>query len=270
MKQTIGFLIFFMSIILSAQNLTLSDKELKKKLDSIKTEGNLLYTYENASWHAGDIVGSNKRLAENTGSYITYQKNDTIKTSFLNKVGNMVIAELSFKNNQTKPVKENFKERVINETETTLKNIRSTIIPQLSDPKYAVTVPQGYSLNMIIIPFNENYKVYLIPGTAQSGVIPFGNDYLFVSDKEGNIISHKKFHSRLIPTSTVLENGGTVTMSTHSHLATNPFISATDICTFKLYAPLTTLDEFSVLSTALGTYIKYNYKKDNIEVVKKP
>lgn len=123
---------------------------------------------------------------------------------------------------------------------------------------------------MIIIPFNENYKVYLIPGTAQSGVIPFGNDYLFVSDKKGNIISHKKFHSRLIPTSTVLENGGTVTMSTHSHLATNPFISATDICTFKLYAPFTALEEFSVLSTALGSYIKYNYKKDNIEVVKNP
>lgn len=118
MKQIIGFLFFFVSIILSAQNLTLSDKELKQKLDSIKTEGNLLYSYENASWHAGDLVGSNKRLAENTGSYITYQKNDTIKTSFLNKAGNMIIAEVSFKNNQTKPVKENFKERGLNETES--------------------------------------------------------------------------------------------------------------------------------------------------------
>ncbi|WP_139348567.1 hypothetical protein [Chryseobacterium sp. JV274] len=271
MRPTIGLLFFLVSMITSAQSLTLSDKELRQKLDSIKAEGNLLYSYESASWHAGDLVGNNKNLAENTGSYITYQTNDNnIKTAFLNKSSNLIIAEFSFKNNQTKPIDESYKQRELNETESTLKNIRSAIIPQLYDPKYEVTVPQGYSLNMIIIPFNENYKVYLIPGTAQSGVIPFGNDYLFISDKKGTIISSKKFHSRLIPAFTSLENGGTVTMATHSHLVTNPFISATDICTFKLYAPLTKLEEFSVLSTALGSYIKYNYKKDSIEVVKNP
>ncbi len=65
-----------------------------------------------------------------------------------------------------------------------------------------------------------------------------------------------------------MQDGSELTMVTHSHLKTNPFITATDICTFKLYAPLTKLEEFSVYSPALGTYMKYNYKKDTIEVVK--
>ncbi len=270
MKQIIKFFFIFIPAIIFAQDLKYSEKELQQKLDSIKTEANVLFSHENASWHAGDLANSNPKLRENMGSYLTYQAKDVIKTVFLNKDQTKIIAEYDFKNNQKSPVKESFTQRELNDTESTLNNIHSTVIPQLSDPKYEVTLPQGYSLNLILIPFNENYKVYLISGTSQSGIIPFGNDYLFVSDKKGNIISNKRFHSRIIPAQTSMQDGGTLTMVTHSHLKTNPFISATDICTFKLYAPLTNLEEFSVYSPALGTYMKYNYKKDTVEVVKKP
>lgn len=270
MKQIIKFLFIFIPAITFAQDLKYSEKELQQKLDSIKTEANLLFSYENASWHAGDLANSNPKIRENMGSYLTYGVKDIIKTVFLNKDQSKIIAEYDFKNNQKSPVKESFTQRELNNAESTLKNIHSVVIPQLSDPKYEVSLPHGFSLNLILIPFNENYKIYLISGTSQSGVIPFGNDYLFVSDKKGTIISNKKFHSRLIPAQTSMQDGSELTMVTHSHLKTNPFITATDICTFKLYAPLTKLEEFSVYSPALGTYMKYNYKKDTIEVVKKP
>ncbi|UHO39421.1 hypothetical protein H5J24_04755 [Chryseobacterium capnotolerans] len=270
MKQVIKFFFIFISTMAFAQDLKYSEKELQQKLDSIKTEADLLFAYENASWRAGDLANSNSKLRENMGSYLTYQTNDIIKTIFLSKDQSKIIAEYDFKDNQKSPVKESFKQRELNNTESTLKNIHSIVIPQLSDPKYEVTLPQGFSLNLILIPFNENYKIYLISGTSQSGIIPFGNDYLFVSDKKGDIISNQKIHSRLVPAHTETEDGSVATMVTHSHLKTNPFISATDICTFKLYAPLTKLEEFSVYSPALGTYMKYNYKKDIITIVKKP
>lgn len=270
MKQTIRFLLIFISVITLAQDLKYSEKELQQKLDSIKTEADLLFSHENASWHAGDLANSNPKLIQNMGSYLTYQAKDTIKTVFLSKDQSKIIAEYSFRNNRIQPVKEKFNQRSLNDTENTLTDIRSKVISQLSDPKYEVAITQGYSLNLIVIPFNENYKIYLIPGTSQSGVIPFGNDYLFISDKKGNIISNQKIHSGLIPAKTALGDGSTLTMVTHSHLRTQPFITATDICTFKLYAPLTKLDEFSVYSPALGKYMKYNYKKDTIEIVKRP
>ncbi|MBP2616518.1 hypothetical protein [Chryseobacterium jejuense] len=270
MKQIIKFFFIFIPAITFAQDLKYSEKDLQHKLDSIKTEAHLLFSHENASWHAGDLANSNPKLRENMGSYLTYQSKDIMKTVFLNKDQSKIIAEYDFKNNQKSPVKESFTQRELNDTESSLKNIHSVVIPQLSDPKYEVALPQGYSLNMILIPFNENYKIYLISGTSQSGIIPFGNDYLFVSDKKGNIISNQKIHSRLVPAQASMGDGNIATMVTHSHLKTNPFISATDICTFKLYAPLTKLEEFSVYSPALGTYMKYNYKTDTIEVVKKP
>lgn len=270
MKQTISLFLFFICAIIFAQENTYSDQEFQQKLDSIKAEGDLLYSLESASWNSSDLLHKNKKVRDIAGNYLTYKNNDTVKTVFLNIDQNLVVAEYSFKNNLKKAVKENFGPRKLSNMEVDLRNVRTKIISQLSDPKYEVGAPEGFTLNMITIPFNEGYKTYLIPGTSQSGIIPFGNDYLFYSDKEGVISSSKRFHSRLIPTMTAMANGGKVTMTTHSHLKTTPFISATDICTFKLYAPLTPVEEFSVYSSALGGYMKYNYKKDTLEKTTKP
>ncbi|GAB0156312.1 hypothetical protein CHRYSEOSP005_15760 [Chryseobacterium sp. Alg-005] len=269
MRQIITFILVLTSLCIFGQDTQYSDKEIQQKLDSIKAEGNLLFSLENASWNSSDLLQENQKLRDASGPYLTYKNNDTVKTVFLNKEKNLVIAEYAFTNNSKKPVKEVFSSRALRQNEISLKNIRDKVISQLSDPKYEVGVPEGFSLNIITIPFNEYYKTYLIAGASQAGVIPFGNDYLFISDKEGNIISSKRFHSRLIPAFTSGENG-TLTMATHSHLRTTPFISATDICTFKLYAPFSKLEEFSVYSPALQCYMKYNYKKDILEVSKKP
>lgn len=264
MKKIISLFLIFGSLFIFGQDVKFTDTEIQQKLDSIKTEGNILFSLENSSWHSTDLAQDNKKIKEKLGGYLTYKTNDTIKTIFLNKDQNSIIAEYSFKNDSKKPIKENLTQRNLNSIEISLNNVRSKLISQLSDPKYEVGIPEGFNLNIITIPFNENYKNYIITGASQNNIIPFGNDYLFITDKDGNIISNKKFHSRLIPTMTAIPYGTTITESTHSHLRTNPFISATDICTFKLYAPFTKMEEFSVYSPALGCYMKYNYKKDTI------
>lgn len=264
MKHIFSLFLIFTSFIIFGQDQKFTDQEIQQKLDSIKAEGNLLFSMENASWNSSDLAREHKKIAKKLGGYLTYKNNDTVKTVFLNKSQNLIIAEYSFKNDSKKPVKENFKERNLNPTETTLSNVRAKLISQLSAPKHEVGVPEGFNLNIITIPFNENYKNYIITGASEHGVIPFGNDYLFITDKDGNITSNKKFHSRFIPTMTKMQDGSAIASSTHSHIRTNPFISATDICTFKLYAPFSNLEEFSIYSPALGCYIKYNYKKDTV------
>ncbi|KQS92037.1 hypothetical protein [Chryseobacterium sp. Leaf394] len=264
MKQIVALTFILMSSLFTAQEVTFTESQIRQKLDSIKAEGNLLFSLENSSWHSTDLARENNKINADFGGYLTYKTNDTVKTAILNKRKNKVIAEYSFKSNGKKPVIENFSERNLNSFETALKDVREKVISQLSDPKYEVAVPEGFNLNIIIIPFGEKFKTYLIAGTSESNIIPFGNDYLFITDKEGKIISNKKFHSRLIPIMTLMPKDGTVTMSSHSHLRTSPFISATDICTFRLYAPFTNLEEFSVYSTALGAYMIYNYKKDSL------
>jgi len=266
MKQLFSVLVFFTSILVYCQDYNFTNEEIKTKLDSIKKEGDLLYSLENASWHSTDFIRENKKVNKITGEYLTYKAtNDTVKTIFLNKEGNKVIVEYSFVNNSNKPVREKFNIRSLTNDELNLKNVREKLISQLSNPKYEVGVPQGFSLNLIILPYEKKYKVYIITGAAEKGVIPFGNDYLFISDSDGKIIENKKFHSRLIPTYTSSNEMGKITKSMHSHLKSNPFISATDICTFKLYSRFTNLESFSVYSPSLKTYFEYNVKDDSLK-----
>lgn len=169
MKRIVTLLFIGMSIGISSQENKYSDKEFQQKLDSIKAEGNLLYSHEIASWNSGDLVSTNKKLHEIAQNYLTYKSSDTVKTVFLNKDQSLIVAEYSFKNSQKKPVKESFQQRKLNQIELNTNKIRSTVISQLSDPKYEVGAPEGYNLNLIIIPINDNYKVYLIPAPLNQG-----------------------------------------------------------------------------------------------------
>lgn len=54
----------------------------------------------------------------------------------------------------------------------------------------------------------------------------------------------------------------------HTHVLENPYISATDICTFKLYAPFNEIDEFSVSSSALEGVFTYKISTDKLEFSK--
>lgn len=267
MKKPITCFMLIIATFIYSQEKTYTDQELKVKLDSVTAEGNLLYSLENASWHSNDIARAKKEIRSLIGHYLTYQSNDSVKTVFLNNLGNQVIAEYSFVKNAKSPSTEKLRMRPLNKIETDLITIRQKLIEQFADPQYQVSAPEGFNLNIITIPFGEKYKTYLIPGTSDSSIIPFGNDYLFITDAQGNISKHQKIHSRLIPTMTNLGEGKTITMSTHSHLIDNPFISATDICTFKLYAHFSKLTKFSVYSKALGSYLEYDLVENKISKV---
>ena len=54
----------------------------------------------------------------------------------------------------------------------------------------------------------------------------------------------------------------------HSHLKYEPFISATDICTFRLYYNKTGSTKFAVYSTALSMYFIYELATNTITPTK--
>lgn len=258
------------SILTFCQDIKFSEKEIKNKLDSIKTEGNLLYSFEKASWNSNDIARKNVEIKDLIGAYLTYQNEEFVRTVFLNKSGSEIIAEYNFKNKAEIPTKINLEVRSLSKIEIDLKNVRQNLISYFSNPANEVGAPKGFSLNIITIPFGANFKTYLIPGTSQSNVIPFGNDYLFITDNNGKILNKKKFHSAMIPVFGSDDEGNFSASSTHSHLKENPFLSATDICTFRLYAPFTKLTKFSVFSPGLKKTFEYNMIENTLEIVKNP
>ena len=267
-KLSLLVVISLFSSIMFAQTIEMSENELKTQLDSVLVEGNLLYKHEKAAWISTDLAQENKTVKKDYGGFFAYEEQGEIRVIILGKKSQNCIAEYSFESNFSKPKSVKTESRDLSDKEKDLLEVREKIVKNLSDKKYEVTVPDGYSPNLILLPFAEKYKLYIIMGTSQKDVIPFGNDYLFIADKNGKIESWQKFHSRIIPGYTKM-NGNKVTSLTHSHLRTTPLMTATDICTFMLYAPLYDIDAFSVYSPALGKYMTYSLKDNEIIVKEK-
>lgn len=242
-----------------------SDTQLEADLDSVLAEGNLLYKYERAAWIASDLAMENQALREDYFSFFVYEEQEEIKAIILGRKSQNCIAEYSFATDFNKPKSVSLESRELLEKEKTLIELREKILENIADEKYEVTLPSGYTPNFILLPFEGRYKFYIIMGTSQRDIIPFGNDYLFIANKHGEIEDWKKFHSRIIPGHTQVDGKNVIEMI-HSHLRTTPLITATDICTFMLYAPLYGIDKFSVYSPALGKYMKYSLKNNEITV----
>ncbi len=263
MKQLIAlFILLTMASIAYPQ-----DDNLRFKLDSIVKEADVLYSYEKAAWVATDLFMANRKLKKDYGGYIVYHSNDTVFAVFLNKNQDGKKAKYYFTDlGQGNPFRTEIEDSPLTANEQELLVIKIKIIGQLSGSKYDVSIPPGFNPNFVLIRDNANYKLYILMGTSQSGIIPFGNDYLFRADPVGKITYWKKFHSRLIATPSKAPNGEKVISCMHSHLETTPYITATDICTFRLYSALAGMEYFSVLCTATDKTYEYSIKTNKIEI----
>ncbi|MDR0874055.1 MAG: hypothetical protein LBN27_11415 [Prevotellaceae bacterium] len=260
MKKMTFILILLLPInYLFAQNLSESEK-----LDSILAEATVLFQYEKAAWISTDLLYEDAPLAEISNGYFTYQANNKTITMILSVDRKRCVAEYFYGNNFSMPDSINKNEREFTERERNLITIFDELLKKINHSNdYGIEVPYKYSYNSNLIPSENGFKFYLIMGTSQSNVIPIGNDYVFYTDKEGNILSWQKFHSRLLPIQTQIK-GEKVISVTHSHLEQTPYITATEIATFMLYAPLYDMNSFEVLSTVLNKNFKYHLNTHKI------
>lgn len=266
MKQLSLIILFsLLSSISIAQEIELTESELKTKLDSVLYEGNLLYFYERAAWISSDLALAIPSVKDNFYSYISYRESNGIRTIFLGKELQTCIAEYTFEGSFEIPPLIKIEKRDLSDKEKILVEVREKILNNLSSKDYKVIIPEGYNLNFVLLPFGEKYKLYILTGTTKPNIIPFGNDYLFIADKTGEIESWHKFHSRLIPMEIEEKHVGLM----HTHLPTTPLITATDICTFMLNAPyFVNIDCFSVYSPAIDKIMKYCLKDNKITIEK--
>jgi len=238
-----------------------SEKELIRQLDSILKEGNLLYKYEKSAWIASDLALKNPIIEAEYNGYFTYEEDGVIKVIILGTAHQTSIAEYIFENNFQIPKSVKIEKRELSDREKMLIYIRKKILENIQSNRYEITVPEGYGLNLVLLPFENKYKLYIITGATKPNVIPFGNDYIFIADQNGNIESWQKTPPRF----RTLPEGMRVTEITRTHLTDDPLITATDICTFMLYAPLHGLEAFSVLCRT-GLRLRYSLKENTITI----
>lgn len=243
------------------------DVEINRILDSIVREADILYNYEKSIWQASDHLRTKKDLAQRTGMYVVYHQEDTIKVVFAENEKNVFATYDFVRNSYHIPPKVDYVERDVTSIEKEMISAKNNFIATVNSniATYEISFFDNYSPNLVQTITENGFNMYIIMGTSLNDVIPIGGDMLFELDKEGNILKWKKFHKTLIPAKTKFEDDKILISIVHSHLPMTPYISATDICTFRLYGKdLFDLNEIQVLSTALNMIFTYNAETDKV------
>jgi len=213
-------------------------RDLKKIADSIKAEGELLYRSEWASGNGTAIFAASypsKKLL--SGGYISYDtKKDVINIFYSKEEYPKVIATVKFdKRLDSTKYTIDTATRNFNDTEKELFVLRKKAADAITTDTF-FKFHAYTSHNLVPVIKNGEKKVYVVTAQTSPNEVLLGDDYLINFDKLNNIASKTKLHNNLIP----LPNGGkeVIEASSHVHLGTSSnFITATDVCTFKLWKP---------------------------------
>jgi hypothetical protein len=250
----------FITLFILAQNATAQKNVLRQIADSIKAEGEMLYRSEWASGHSTQIFASSfggKKLL--SGGYFSYETKKEMTTIFFSKNESpVVLATVKFDHGlDSSKYSIDTTTREFTENEKDFYTIRSKAAKAvLNDTLFKFY--QHTSLNLVPIVKNGAKKVYVITAQTAPDEVLLGNDCLIIFDKDDNIIKKTKLHNNLIP----LATGGTdpIKASSHQHLGeTSPFITATDICAFKLWKAKST---WVISFVASASYVSAWYFDD--------
>ena len=229
---------------------------LKAANDSILAEAYLLYLFEKSAWVLEDVLTASKPATMNEmGGWFPVgdeENEDVIKGVFFNHEKTKVLFEASF-NFKTGTASGKDVVRDLSLEEIEIINVREKVIRAVRtlDPEDLPSCPEGCTFNTEVMRIDEDlYRVYYMLGTAQHGVIPFGCDFSYDCDSEGNIKEFRRYHRTYIPAQLKMDDGSPVLYAVHSHLRFCPLMAPTDIALFLLYGHEAGMSGFKVLSTA--------------------
>lgn len=273
MKRLVLFSLLFVSFILPMRaqqsNTIPALEEIKAANDSILAEAYRLYLHEKVAWILEDIVYQTYEDAMNNAHGWVPISEDGIKVKgvFYNKERTKALYEASI-NIQTGEASSSDSVRDLTADELEEIEVHQRVINAVRSLESIPSCPEGCTFNIEAIQIDDNlYRVYWMLGTSQSGIIPFGSDFSYDCDAEGNIKEVRRYHKSYIPTPTSMDDGGKVRLIVHSHTSICPYIAPTDIALFLLYGYESAgLTQFKVLSTALKCYFVFDAESYEISV----
>lgn len=238
---------------------------LRERCDSILADADRLYWYEAAAWITGDLAAQRALVSD---GYCSYGKGDSTCSMVFR--GDRVLLFTVFIDGACYV---DTLSRPMSPWERRFTDMRAKLIGTVCGGSYPIRTYEGYDLNFVLVEQDPGYKLYLMMGTRYPGVIPLGNDYVFFADSHGRITGWRQLHKSLLATDSGDEEirrrfiDGQVRAVMHSHSASEPLITSTDICQMRLYGPMYGVDTLKVYSPSLETYFVYTVGANEITLV---
>lgn len=229
---------------------TVSFGQSKDETEAVD-EGTRLYKSEMASWYGTDIFLSKfSDRRQYTGGYFSYLDGDKAVCVFFSKGENpKIIGSFSFDSTyNTNTAIIDGQERELTTKEWDLLTIRQIALNEFRSD----TLFKSYKdMNPNFIPLNDEKgkRVYILTGPQKQGIVVFGNDYLLTFNKDNQLKEKRQLHKNILTIEYGEKDGKQIISTMHTHLPeTGDIITATDICTLKLYSKYAKWGQHYVIS----------------------
>jgi hypothetical protein len=223
-------------------------EEEKKR---ILIEGTKLYQSEMASWYGTDLfLEKFPERQSRVKGYFSYTKDGKPTCLFFSgEEPRKIIGSFAFDESyDTGTAVIDGEERDLTPIEADLIAIRTVAINEYSSDREMFKNYKDMNPNFIPLIDDQGKRVYVLTGPKNQGVVVFGNDYLLTFDNNNNLVSKRPLHKNIIPIYSKDSEQAVTTM--HTHLPENgDLMTATDICTLKLYCPFTGWKQHYVISS---------------------
>ena len=235
--------------------------------DSVIDEGNNLYLHDKLNWVMSDAY--KQMCSSKTASLsVVGMLNDTLMSGIMIDVDQLKCVfecRLNLNSGDIEPFN---LVRGLTPKELLRAERQVELLEKVGEIDGIANVKEAGNLNADVVEISPTLtRVYLLQGTNKSKLIPFGNDYSFDFDANGEMIASRTYHNSFIPIDFSDKNGN-IHKCTHSHFDDNPYITPTDIATFLLYGhDLYGMKTFSVYSKAYNCYFTYNAETATIVLV---
>jgi len=211
----IGFIVLLAIPTMAQTDSVPSDSELT----AIAARGRMLYEYDQAAWHASDVVMATHPLKEDLGRYIAHKTDAGWEVAFghLNEsrdaflVGVLAtegrsLQEFSVRKYETPQRDNGFYLTAAKGIEKALKDFQGA-----NRPYNAAVLPADAS----------QLYIYFVPAQTEDGVYPLGADARYLISADGAVLEKRQLHRGIIPTGGPVPAGATVVGGQHSHVLSN-------------------------------------------------
>lgn len=235
---------------------------LNSKLDSIILESNIIYQFLKSKVIAENIAKEQFEL--NYHQILEVQDDDSVKIKFIDRQ-RVVVLKMVFHEELKSPIIISNISESLSNFEDSLLQIKYNFLSKIDSSKYGIESHDSEKVVTIIYPHFNRFKLYRILSTSKKNIIPFGNDFLFNLDSEGNLISWKNFHKSYVPMKTT-HRGYEVRHIIPKYDKNEAYILATDIALFRLFTDTLELSTFTAYPPKSKRYFTYDSKTNKLRV----
>lgn len=234
--------------------------------DSILAEAEKLYKSETASWFGTDIFMKEYMEDQNRiKGYFSYSENSDQICVFYDEADDpIVLGTILFKSNEK--IVYDSACRKFNNLEKDYYLLRKKANQEIQSDTALFKHYRNTNLNLVPLIEENQKKVYVITGSSMNNVVFLGNDYLMTFDDNYKLLTKKKLHNSLIPLEYGTQKDSQEVGGVHTHLpGFSDFITATDICTLRLYQYMTKWKQHIVVSERYTTM--YNCENNSLIII---